>query len=143
MVLGIGTDILEIERMQKAVDNRRFLEKVFTGNEILFFETLCGGGAFNKKAYESMAGNFTVKEAVAKALGTGFVSFSARDIEVLRDASGKPYVNLFKEAQRINEALGVRKIHVSMSHCKQYAVAHVILEGDCVENSSCQSNEAN
>ena len=88
MIIGIGTDIIEIERIEIAVKRTKgFINKLFTENEINIFESR----GFKS---EVIAGNFAAKEAVSKALGTGFRGFGVKDIEILRDELGKPVVNL-------------------------------------------------
>ena len=74
------------------------------------------------------AGNFAVKESVAKAFGTGFRTISPIDIEVLRDGSGKPYVVLHGTAKDLQEEKRIRQIHVSISNTKEYAIGYVIME---------------
>lgn len=118
MIIGIGTDIIEIDRVIKASEKGHFLEKYYTENEQKIF---------NKKK-NSVAGNFAVKEAVVKMLGTGFAGVSPKDIEVLRDDKGKPYVNLYNNAERIARELNIDVIHVSMSDNKDCAIAYVIGE---------------
>ena len=123
MIKGIGTDIIEIERIRKAVQSTKgFLEKIFSEKEIDFFYS-------KKLKSETIAGNFAVKEAVSKALGTGFRGFSLKDIEVLRNELGAPMVNLHNNARLLALKLEVRKIHVSISHNKSSAIAYVLLEG--------------
>lgn len=119
MILGVGTDIVEIGRIAKAVENRRFLEKYFTKGELEFF---------SKKKICSVAGNFACKESVAKALGTGFVKFLPGDIEVLRDENGKPCVNLYNGALDRFLELGAKNVHASISHSREYATAVVVIE---------------
>ncbi len=87
-IFDIGVDIIEIDRIRKAVDkNNRFLEKIFTDREIEYF---------NSKNFkvESIAGNFAAKEAISKSVGTGIRVFNFKDIEVLRNEMGKPIVKL-------------------------------------------------
>ena len=102
MILGIGTDIIEIDRISRAIDNTpMFLEKIFTKREI---EQLTR----SKLRVESVAGNFAAKEAVSKALGTGVRGFNFKDIEVLRDELGKPVVEVsdkIKELIKVNNYL--------------------------------------
>lgn len=121
MILGIGTDIIEIDRISRAIDNTpMFLEKIFTKREI---EQLTR----SKLRVESVAGNFAVKEAVSKALGTGVRGFNFKDIEVLRDELGKPVVEVsdkIKELIKVNNYL----FNVSISHNKTMAIAFVVLE---------------
>lgn len=83
--IGIGNDIIEISRIEKAIKKTNFITKVFTENEIKLFE-IKGSRA------EFFAGRFAAKEAISKALGTGFREFSLTDIEVLNNELGKPYV---------------------------------------------------
>ena len=118
MIVGIGTDIIEIDRVLKACENNRFLEKYFTEEEILIFQ----------KKRKSIAGNFAVKESVAKRFGTGFNGFSLKDIEVLRDENGRPYVNLYNEARNIAKKQEIDVIHVSMSDNNSCSIAYVVGE---------------
>ena len=121
MILGIGTDIIEIDRISRAIYNTpMFLEKIFTKREI---EQLTR----SKLRVESVAGNFAVKEAVSKALGTGVRGFNFKDIEVLRDELGKPVVEVsdkIKELIKVNNYL----FNVSISHNRTCAIAFVVLE---------------
>ncbi|MDR2899565.1 MAG: holo-ACP synthase [Clostridiales bacterium] len=117
MVLGIGCDIIKISRVARAINNEAFVKKYFTASEI---EMLMSKNA------ESYAGNFAAKEAVAKALGTGFSGFFPDCIEVLRDKNKKPVVNLYGKAREIAEVQGIREILVSISHCNEYAIAYAI-----------------
>ena len=118
MIVGIGTDIIEIDTVLKACENNRFLEKYFTEEEILIFQ----------KKSKSIAGNFAVKESVAKMFGTGFNGFSLKDIEVLRDENGRPYVNLYNEARNIAKKQEIDVIHVSMSDNNSCSIAYVVGE---------------
>ena len=119
MVLGIGCDIIEIGRIKKAIEKENFLKRYFTDGEILLIE---------KKGAETAAGNFSAKEAVVKAFGTGFSEIMPKDIEILRDDLGKPYVNLHGKAKEHFEIINGGKIFLSISHTKEYAVAYVVLE---------------
>lgn len=120
MIIGIGTDIIEIDRIEKAInENKGFLSKVFTVNEI---------NMFNEKNMRSevIAGNFAAKEAISKAMGTGFRGFSFIDIEVLRDKLGKPIVYLSKNMDNI---IDVRyRVNISISHNRTSAIAFAIME---------------
>lgn len=121
MILGIGTDIIEIDRINKAINNTpMFLEKMFTERELENF-------ANNNLRVESIAGNFAVKEAVSKALGTGIRGFTFKDIEVLRDELGKPIVNVSNKIKNLIESDNYL-FNVSISHNKTTAVAFVVLE---------------
>ncbi len=119
MIIGIGTDLIEIERVKKACAKEAFLLRSFTLNE-----RKCISGRF-----ERAAGNFAVKEAVSKAMGTGFRGMSLNEIEVLRDSLGKPYVNLYGRAAERAETMGIRRWHISITNTKTLAAAYVIGEG--------------
>ncbi len=118
MITGIGVDLIEVARIQKACEKESFLKRCFTGPELELIR------ADRKKA----ADNFAVKEAVAKMLGTGFRQFFLLDIEVLRTPLGKPYVNLYGKAEELAREQGISAIHVSISNTKEYANAFVVGE---------------
>ncbi len=121
MIIGIGTDIIEIDRIEKAINNNKnFLSKIFTDNEIELFRK-------RNMRIEVIAGNFAVKEAISKAIGTGIRGFSLIDIEVLRDDLGKPIAYLNNNIEKIINRK--YRLNVSISHNKTSAVAFVILEG--------------
>jgi len=120
MILGIGTDLTDIRRIEKACAKESFLKRVFTEAE-------------RREAEEHisrLAGDFAVKEAVSKALGTGFSGFWPSDIEVLRNPAGKPYVRLLGEAARTAEEQNISRIHVSLTDEGCYVMAFAIAEGD-------------
>lgn len=122
MIKGIGTDIVEITRIKKIVDkNSRFLSRNFTKAENDYFNT-------KKKPYESIAGNFAAKEAISKALGTGFSGFGLLDIEVTRNNKGAPTVTLYNKALDIKKSNNISQILVTISHCEKYAVAFATAE---------------
>lgn len=120
MIIGIGTDLIENERVMKACNKESFLKRYFTSKEIELIQ------ADKKKS----AGNFAVKEAVAKMFGTGFRDVMPIEIETLRDEFGKPYVNLYGIAKEKSLELGIERIHVSISNTKLYSLAYVIGEGN-------------
>lgn len=121
MIIGIGTDIIEIERIEIAVKRTKgFINKLFTENEINIFESR----GFKS---EVIAGNFAAKEAVSKALGTGFRGFGVKDIEILRDELGKPVVNLNSNVYEILNRKDVN-IHLSISHNRTSAIAYAVME---------------
>lgn len=121
MIIGIGTDIIEIERVEIAVKRtKNFINKVFTENEIKLFESR----GFKS---EVIAGNFAAKEAISKAIGTGFRSFGLRDIEILRDEFGKPIVNLSDKVYEILKQKDVN-IYISISHNRTNAIAYAVME---------------
>lgn len=115
MIEGIGIDIIELDRIQRAVASPRFRDRVFTPAEQDYCEGCTGP--------ERYAGRFAAKEAVAKALGG---SLQWKDVEILRAPSGAPVPQLHGAAA---ERLGGRKLLLSISHCRTYAVAQAIVEG--------------
>lgn len=115
--MGIGTDIVEISRIEKSLKNESFLNKVYSERERALIE---------KKGVKSAAANFAAKEAFSKALGTGIRGFSLSEVEVLREENGKPYIVLSGRAK--TQAAG-RKIEVSLSHTESLALAFVVIEG--------------
>ena len=121
MIIGIGTDIIEINRIEKIMmRTSSFVEKSFTNNEIEYFKSKGLKG-------NVIAGNFAAKEAISKALGTGFRGFGLKDIEVIRDDLGKPVVNL---SDKIYKLLDIKEfnMHVSISHSKENAIAYAVME---------------
>ena len=117
MILGVGTDIVQIARIQKAIENPRFFERVYTVREREIMRNFCP-----ERLWEHAAGLFSAKEAVAKAFGTGFVGFGFSDIEILPDEMGRPVVHLHENACRKG------RIHVSIAHSSTDATAFAIWE---------------
>lgn len=116
----IGTDIIEISRIQEAIDRwgERFLHRIYTEPEL----RLC------RKKPASLAIRFAGKEAVMKALGTGAKGISWREIEILPDSRGKPLVHLYGKAQNKAESLGLDGLAISLSDSREYAIAFVVGE---------------
>lgn len=122
MIIGIGTDIVEIERIMQAIDrNTKFIQKVLSEEEIDL-------GADGNLKPEFVAGRFAAKEAVSKALGTGFRSFGFKDIVIINDELGKPVVSLKGKAKDALSNYGDYKIHISISHERKNAIAFVVIE---------------
>ena len=119
MIIGIGNDLIEKSRVRKACEKDAFLSFVFTEAEIEII----------KKKMDSAAGNWAVKEAVAKAMGTGFFGMKIKEIEVLRDELGKPYVKLYGKALEKQKELGIERFFVSISDTKEYTSAVAVAEG--------------
>lgn len=118
-VLGIGTDIVEIERIKMAIQRhgKAFLSKIYTPNEQAYCERFSDPSV-------PYAARFAAKEAIAKALGCGMrppLTWTA--LEVSHDALGKPVVALTGE---LISSLGVKEVMLTMSHCQKYAVAYAI-----------------
>lgn len=119
-MLESGVDILEIARIDALIQkNPRFLQRFFTENERELFEK-------RQNRVETIAGSFAVKEAVSKVFGTGIRGFELRDIEVLRDALGKPYVVLHNDALALFNSKGFGALSVSISHSKNLAIAFAV-----------------
>ncbi|UCZ53679.1 holo-ACP synthase [Bacillus shivajii] len=117
MILGIGLDLIELERIEKLMTRqKRFAERILTFNEIHKFEKLQG----NRKI-EYLAGRFAAKEAVSKALGSGIgEELSFQDIEVTNDVSGRPKL--------VVKNILDKTFHLSITHTKSYAAAQVVVE---------------
>jgi holo-[acyl-carrier protein] synthase len=122
MILGVGIDITQVEKIARSIESVAFQRKTFTLNEIKFCTKI-------KNSAECFAGKFAAKEAFMKALGLGIrqgIWFS--QIEVLNNETGKPYMQLNGEAQEQYLASGADAIHISVTHSAGIAVAVVILE---------------
>ncbi len=127
-ILGIGTDIIEIHRIETMVKKwgNKFLSRVFCRDEILYAQSK---GAF---FHSSLAARFAAKEAVLKALGTGLSGARWPDIEIVSH-HGCPQVVLRGSIREKAEKLLVKKIHLSLSHCGEYALAFAVAEGESGE----------
>ncbi len=124
MVVGLGVDIIQNNRIESIVKKwgNKFLYKVFTDYELAFIEK------HNQKT-QRYASNYAAKEAVAKALGTGFRNgIRFRNIELKRDNLGKPFIELAGTTKTFADDRGISKIHTTISHEKDYSVAVVIFE---------------
>lgn len=119
MIIGIGTDIIEIKRVEKLLSKSHFIERFFNVSEQEYIKN---------KPTESAAGYFCAKEAIVKALGTGFSGLKWKDIEVIK-VNSVPGAVLHNKAKEIADSKGVKTIFLSISHCKEYAVATAVLEG--------------
>lgn len=125
MIVGVGSDIVEIERISQIYQRSQgFVKRILTEKEQTYL--------LNKspeRVVEFLAGRFAAKEAVAKAVGSGIGrTLSFQDIEVLPDASGKPTVQLSQLAYTQNSLVNTCKIHISISHSRAFAIAHVVIE---------------
>ena len=113
---GIGIDIVEISRIRAGLERHRshFLDKIFTPQE----QAYC---LRYQDPVPHYAGRFCAKEAIAKALGTGFQEgLSLLDIEICHTVEGKPYCRF---SERVEERLRTLQVLISISHCKEYATA--------------------
>ena len=119
MKIKTGVDIIEIERVKKCIEETegKFCERVYTKKEIEYCESK------KTQKYQHYAARFAAKEAVFKAISSDLSNkydINWTDIEILNDCTGKPYVNILKDDIKVND------IDISISHCKEYAVASVI-----------------
>ena len=124
MIFGIGTDIVEVERIRKLDSLEKFADKILSLNELEIFKS-----QIDEKQVTFLAKQFAAKEAVSKALGTGIgKDIRFNQIEILRNSDGKPYLNHDGIITTIFNDLGITKTHVSLSDEKKYVLAFVILE---------------
>ena len=125
-ILGIGTDITEVLRIAQMIERHGelFITRVYTPHEIEYCST-------RKAATQHYAGRWAAKEAVLKALGTGWRrGISWRDIEVRNQASGAPTIELRGGARDVFERVGIAVMHISISHSRNHAIAYAVAEGD-------------
>ena len=126
MIVGTGLDIAEVPRIAASIERfgRRFLERVFTAEEIRYCESKA-----NKA--ERYAGRFAAKEAAMKAIGTGWNhGVTWHDVEVTRVPAGRPMLAFHGKAAEFFHKLGAVRAQLSISHTDQIAMAQVILESD-------------
>ncbi len=122
MIIGCGVDIVNIERFDKFITNDKFIQRFFHSDEISSIRTK------NLIRKESLAARFAAKEALGKALGTGIGLLTLKDICVSKDETGKPQLIVYNSVKERVIKSGANKIHISLSHDKDYAIAQVILE---------------
>ena len=121
MIVGIGNDIIEIERIEKAISKESFKNKVYTQRELENIEK-------RGDRVETYAGIFSAKEAISKAIGTGVREFSLTDLEILNDDLGKPYVVVSEKLDKIIKSKKEDyQIEISISHSKKYVIAMAII----------------
>ena len=124
MIIGIGIDVVEIDRIQQLVERHRSsLKRIFASCELKY----CQG---KEKPFPHLQARFAAKEAVFKAFGTGrSLGLPWTDVAVENNLAGKSAVRLSNGAKRLAGKLGVRKIHLSLTHKRNYASAQVVMEG--------------
>ena len=131
-ILGIGTDIIECLRIAQMIERHGelFIRRVYTEHEIAYCST-------KKAATQHYAGRWAAKEAVLKALGTGWRrGISWRDVEVRNKPGGAPTIALRGGAKEVLEQSGIREMHISISHCRSHATAYAIAEGEAPKSAS-------
>ena len=123
MVIGTGIDMVKVSRIEKIIETKgdKFYSRILTPNEIDYIY-------FKNENPQTISGLFASKEAVAKLLGRGIGIVNWKDIEILHDKHNKPYIVLHNEGENLRKELGIDRIHLSISHEKDYAIAMVIGE---------------
>lgn len=122
MIVGVGTDIVEIVRIGEMIERHGelFLQRVYTEQEIRYCQQ-------RKESIQHYAGRWAAKEAVMKTLGTGFTKgVGWKDIEVCNEKSGQPLILLTGGAARVATGLGIGSVLITISHCRAYATATAI-----------------
>jgi holo-[acyl-carrier protein] synthase len=122
MIIGLGTDIIEIVRIGTMIERHGelFLQRVYTEEEIRYCQR-------HKEALQHYAGRWAAKEAVMKTLGTGFTKgVGWKDIQVAKTRSGRPLIELSGGAARVAKGIGIDEILITISHCRAYATATAI-----------------
>jgi holo-[acyl-carrier protein] synthase len=127
MIVGVGVDLIEIERVKAALERGRFVQRVFSEGEQIYCESR---GA---QRFASYAARFAGKEAVLKALGTGLSGGKWLDIEILPDSLGRPTVRLSGYYEELARQKRVSAIHISLAHARENAVAQVVIWGGAAE----------
>lgn len=124
MIIGIGVDIVKVKRIKKALERTEgFCKGVFSLEEIAYFSN-------KNNKYETAAGFFAAKEAFSKALGTGIRGFRLTDIVVKNNSLGKPDIYISNKIKNKFKLEG-NKIHLSISHTDEEAIAYVVIEEVC------------
>lgn len=126
-IAGTGVDLIEVERVRRALERpatgARLRARVFTAREVAYCESRRLG------RYQSYAARFAAKEAAMKALGTGWGrSAGWREIEVVRERGRAPQIRLSGKAAELARRLNVARLHLSLTHSAEQAIAHVIAE---------------
>ncbi|MGP1576411.1 MAG: holo-ACP synthase [Treponema sp.] len=124
MIIGIGIDTVDINRIKHWLSYEGMLERFFHPHEI---NDICSRKA---QAVHSVAARFAAKEAYGKALGTGLKGITLKNITVINNPAGKPILQLFDDALIPFQRLNGKRIHLSLTHEKNIAIACVILEGE-------------
>lgn len=123
MILGLGIDIVKVSRLEKWLNDKKLLERFFNKEELEYVLSKGDGAA------PSLAVRFAAKEAFGKALGTGLAGIELKDIAVVNDKTGRPFLKLFGTALQALKEKGGADIHLSLTHEKTTAAAVVIIEG--------------
>ena len=122
MIVGLGTDIVEVERIGRMIEQHgdSFVRRIFTAAEVEYCQQ-------RKHSAEPFAGRWAAKEAVMKVLGTGFVQGTHfQEIEVVSEKSGRPRIVLHGSTAEVANQLGISDVLITISHCREYATATAI-----------------
>jgi len=122
MITGIGIDVVQVKRMERWRADAKLLERYFHPDE------LAASLARENGAAMALAARFAAKEAFGKALGTGFSNIILKDIMVINRESGKPEIVVFGSAKNAFESSGANKVHISLTHERDNAIAMIVLE---------------
>lgn len=122
MIRGLGCDLCAIPRMEKIMVDGRFLTRYFTQGERAYIAARARGA-------QTAAGIFAAKEALVKALGTGFGPLAPADVEITHDASGAPAYLINEKTRAALQSRGADQVFLSISHDGDYALATAVLEG--------------
>jgi holo-[acyl-carrier protein] synthase len=122
MIAGIGIDIVHVRRLERWQKIPGLLERFFHSDELLSARNKGDGAAL------SLAARFAAKEAFGKALGTGLKGIVLKDIVVVNRHNGSPVIEVFGTARRALEKSGAGRIHISLTHERDNAVAMIVLE---------------
>ena len=123
MILGIGVDLIQVARMDRWANQPGLIERFFHPGE------LADARSRGKRMALSLAVRYAAKEALGKAMGTGLQHFSLREVQVVNDPHGKPEIRLHGEAKETFARFGGDRIHLSLSHELDNAIAMVVIEG--------------
>ncbi len=122
MIYGVGIDIIEIDRIKKVIERYpAFADRLFSEEEQEYYKE-------KQWSPQNIAGGFSAKEAVFKAIGTGLHKFKWKEVEVIRDVKGKPFVKLNGKVKKYAEDNYIGSIHISITHGKDYAAATAVAE---------------
>ena len=122
MIVGLGTDIIEIVRIGQMIERHGelFLNRVYTDGEIRYCQR-------RRESYQHFAGRWAAKEAVMKTLGTGWTrGVGWQDVEVCSAKTGQPSIQIHGSARDLTNRLGIDEILITISHCRAYATATAI-----------------
>ncbi|MEN6497010.1 MAG: holo-ACP synthase [Thermoguttaceae bacterium] len=125
-IIGIGTDITECLRIARMIERHGelFVDRVYTPEEVRYCQN-------RKQSTQHFAGRWAAKEAVLKALGTGWVrGVSWRDVEILNESGGKPVVAIHDGAKEVARRQGITKVFISISHSRTHATAYAVAVGE-------------